>query len=123
MLPRAVCGLHAARIAFTAAPHERPRRETRRGDLADHRRVAVAGKVKAPHRRAPLGCLSALRALRVLHALPLPPRLRRALARVAGRGGKWGARREVRGLGFVLLILLVPRTRFGVLLSWNLGST
>ena len=32
-------------------------------------------------RCAPLGCLSALRALRDLHALPLPPRLRRALAR------------------------------------------
>jgi len=34
-------------------------------------------------RLAALGDLSALRALRVLHTRPLPPRLRRALARFA----------------------------------------
>jgi hypothetical protein len=39
-------------------------------------------------RRPAVGGLSALRALRVLHALPLPPQLRRALA--AARARRYG---------------------------------
>jgi hypothetical protein len=78
-------------------PRQRPYRLARAAGEAADRRSAGEGP-RAPNavpvlealspltRRAARAGLSALRALRDPHALPLPPRLRRAHARFAGRG-------------------------------------
>ena len=78
-------GRGSGRIA-SPAQRERPPTSASAGEGPRAPNAVPVHEASPLTRRAARAGLSALRALRDPHALPLPPRLRRALARFAGRG-------------------------------------
>jgi hypothetical protein len=107
--PRALRVLHALPLPprlrrALAAARARQNGRCAAGFAPARRGFKHGASARTLSRRPAVGGLSALRALRVLHALPLPPRLRRALAAARARqNGRCAAEKQdvraMRGAG------------------------